>query len=91
MKVFHTRYRWMHESGLTERKRLQLQSRSWYLMRPPSSQVHSLSFEDTAALFYMLMLGRAVALVVFVGELLFHRFILLGATSMRWNQVHGAL
>ncbi|XP_070390935.1 probable glutamate receptor isoform X2 [Dermacentor albipictus] len=74
-KLFHTRCRWMHESGLTERKRLQLQSRSWYLMRPPSSQVHSLSSEDTAALFYMVMLGQAVTLFVFVGELLFHHFI----------------
>ncbi|XP_049522603.1 uncharacterized protein LOC125945078 [Dermacentor silvarum] len=74
-KLFHTRCRWMHESGLTERKRLQLQSRSWYLMRPASSQVHSLSSEDTAALFYMVMLGQAVALSVFIGELLLHHCI----------------
>ncbi|KAH8025124.1 hypothetical protein HPB51_003966 [Rhipicephalus microplus] len=75
MKLFHARCRWLHESGLIERKRLQLQSRSWYLMRPPSSQVHSLSFEDTAALFYMVMLGQAVALLVFLAELFFRRFV----------------
>ncbi|KAL1419505.1 hypothetical protein MTO96_025411 [Rhipicephalus appendiculatus] len=73
MKLLHTRCRWMHESGLTEKKRLELQPRSWYPSRPDSSQVHSLSAEDTAALFYMVLLGQAVALIVFLGELLAHR------------------
>ncbi|XP_037567938.1 glutamate receptor ionotropic, kainate 4 [Dermacentor silvarum] len=74
MKLLHTRCRWMHESGLTERKRLQLQPRSWYPSRPDSSQVHSLSAEDTAALFYMVLLGQVIALTVFLGELVAHRF-----------------
>ncbi|XP_037505542.1 probable glutamate receptor [Rhipicephalus sanguineus] len=72
MKLLHTRCRWMHESGLTEKKRLELQPRSWYPSRPDSSQVHSLSAEDTAALFYMVLLGQAIALMVFFGELLAH-------------------
>ncbi|XP_077520414.1 uncharacterized protein LOC144130360 [Amblyomma americanum] len=75
MKLLHTRCRWMHESGLTERKRLQLKSRSWFLTRPSSSQVHSLSSEDTAALFYMVLIGQAAALVVFLGELALHAFV----------------
>ncbi|XP_075741726.1 putative glutamate receptor [Rhipicephalus microplus] len=62
MKLLHTRCRWMHESGLTERKRLQLLPRSWYLTRPSSSQVYSLSTEDTAALFYMMLIGLSVGL-----------------------------
>ncbi|KAH7952930.1 hypothetical protein HPB49_002643 [Dermacentor silvarum] len=75
VKLLHTRCRWMHESGMTERKRLQLLPRSWYLTRPSSSQVHSLSTEDTAALFYMVLLGLSVALSALAGELLLHRLI----------------
>ncbi|XP_077520017.1 glutamate receptor-like [Amblyomma americanum] len=73
MKLLHTRCRWMHESGLTDRKRLQLLPESWYLARPSASQVHSLSVEDTAALFYVGLLGLAVALVAFFGELIVYR------------------
>ncbi|KAH6937274.1 hypothetical protein HPB50_026242 [Hyalomma asiaticum] len=75
MKLLHDRCRWMHESGLTERKRLQLLPRSWYLARTSSSQVHSLSTEDTAALFYMVLLGLTVALAALLGELLVHRLL----------------
>ncbi|XP_037505118.1 uncharacterized protein LOC119381272 [Rhipicephalus sanguineus] len=75
MKLLHTRCRWMHESGLTERKRLQLLPRSWYLTRPSSSQVHSLSTEDTAALFYMVLLGLSVAMAALAGELILHRLM----------------
>ncbi|XP_075543477.1 uncharacterized protein LOC142577924 [Dermacentor variabilis] len=75
MQLLHTRCRWMHESGLTERKRLQLLPRSWYLTRPSSSQVHSLSAEDTVALFYMVLLGLSAALSALAGELLLHRLI----------------
>ncbi|XP_077560526.1 glutamate receptor U1-like [Haemaphysalis longicornis] len=74
-KLLHTRCRWLHESGLTERKRLQLQTPSWYLMPPESSPVRSLLVEDTAALFYMVLLAQSIAFVVFVGELLVHNFI----------------
>ncbi|KAH8025293.1 hypothetical protein HPB51_005764 [Rhipicephalus microplus] len=70
VKLLHTRCRWMHESGLTEKKRLELQPRSWYPSRPDSSKVHSLSAEDTAALFYLMLLGQAVAVIVFLGEIL---------------------
>ncbi|CAN7998978.1 unnamed protein product [Ixodes hexagonus] len=72
-RLLHVRARWLHESGLVDKRRVDLLPRSWYSGRRAPSMVHDLNIEDTAALFYIALLALALATVVFVIEIIAHR------------------
>lgn len=69
---FFVRSRRLHEAGLVQKKLSDLVQQSWYSGRREPSTVHTLSTDDTAALFYMALLCLAVATIVFFLELLVH-------------------
>ncbi|CAN8003864.1 unnamed protein product, partial [Ixodes pacificus] len=72
--LLHVRSRWLHESGLLDKKRKDLQPRSWFNGRQAPSSVHDLNIDDTVALFYMALLGLVVATVVFFLEIVVYKF-----------------
>ncbi|EEC00260.1 hypothetical protein IscW_ISCW015704 [Ixodes scapularis] len=72
--LLHVRCRWLHESGLLDKKRRDLQPHSWFNGRQAASSVHDLNIDDMVALFYMALLGLVVATVVFFLEIVAYKF-----------------